>query len=542
MTQQHKHGQEDTPSSDGGSFRIGPFTVNPAQGVFDGEREIKLTPKSLALLCRLGQEPGLIISKEALFESVWHGRVVTDNALTSCIRELRIALGDDAREPRYIETIHGRGFRLRNVTGRLPEGGREMSASSGSFANAGPTIVVLPFNVIGDDNEAAVIAQGLVHDLITRIARSRALFVIARGTSFHFTARQHDVGAIGKELGVAYAIQGAIHLARGQLSVTVGLAETATRRELWSEQFTRKRRDFMRVQEDIMDQLTSCLEAEVVRNEIRKSLVIPSENLDAWSAYHRGVHHMYRFTYPDCNLAEEMFRRSIALEPGVPRPHAGLAFVHFERAFLSRGRDRLDGIEKTFEHALESLAIDPLDPMGHWALSRAYHLGGQHVDARRELDIAIDLNPSYAIAHYSLGWVGLEMGENELCRERIGFARRMSPHDPLKFAMLGVSALNLALLGEADAALPLAVESAMQSNAHNHAIAYAAVTHAIAGRINAAAEYLGRIHTTMPGYDVSDFLAVSRFQREHDIARIRAAFAAMRRRGGHGTSKGDTPP
>ena len=115
----------------------------------------------------------------------------------------------------------------------------------------------------------------------------------------------------------------------------------------------------------------------------------------------------------------------------------------FERTFLNLDRDRESGIERAFEHALESLSIDPLDPMGHWALSRAHLLRGDLESARSELGSAIELNPSYAIAHYSLGWVGLQLGENELCCERIAFARRLSPYDPLKFAMLGVYALNL---------------------------------------------------------------------------------------------------
>lgn len=514
-------------------LEFGPFRVHPIQGLFQGDREIRVTPKSLALLYRLARERGRVVNKMELFRDVWGDRIVTDNALSSCIRELRAALGDNARSPRYIETIYGRGIRLRRASEDVTAIERDTAdvkpaEASRTFATAQPSIVVLPFQTIDEAKSSKIVATGMVHDIITRVARSRALFVIARGTAFQFAAVDHDVGKIGEQLGVRYAVQGAVRLTDNRLTVSVGLAETSTRQELWSEQYVRKRDDFMCVQEEIVDQIVCCLESEVRRNEIQQSMLMPSSNLDAWSAYHLGIHHMYRFTQLDCERAEMMFRRSIEMEPGLPRPHAGLSFVHFARTFLNLDKDRDRGIERALDHAMESLAIDSTDPMGHWALSRAHLLRGELESARRELEVATELNPSYAIAHYSLGWVGLELGENELCRERIAFARRLSPYDPLKFAMLGVYALNLAMMGDTAGAVPLAVESTQQPNAHHQALAFAAVTHALDGQAERAGGYLARIRGIAPQYDLADFLAVYKFRREVDVARIRRAFDAMR--------------
>ena len=91
---------------------FGPYTVHPAQGLRCGDREIRVTPKSLALLYALAERSGEVVTKAELLDIVWHGRPVTDAALSACIRELRKALGDDAREPSFIETVHRRGFRL----------------------------------------------------------------------------------------------------------------------------------------------------------------------------------------------------------------------------------------------------------------------------------------------------------------------------------------------------------------------------------------------------------------------------------------------
>ncbi|MEZ5560608.1 MAG: winged helix-turn-helix domain-containing protein [Pseudomonadales bacterium] len=101
---------------DGNVLRFGPFSLHPTQGVHRGGAEVRLTPKSLAVLSTLAQRAGEIVTKEELFRTVWPRRVVTEASLTTCIRELRSALHDDARNPMYIETVHRRGYRLKTAT------------------------------------------------------------------------------------------------------------------------------------------------------------------------------------------------------------------------------------------------------------------------------------------------------------------------------------------------------------------------------------------------------------------------------------------
>src|SRR5438093_13442736 len=94
-------------------LRFGPYRLDPASGqVWRGKQEVKLTPKALAVLRHLIQQPGQVVTKEEFFRVVWPDAVVSDAALTSCIQELRQALHDEARNPRYIETVHRRGFRF----------------------------------------------------------------------------------------------------------------------------------------------------------------------------------------------------------------------------------------------------------------------------------------------------------------------------------------------------------------------------------------------------------------------------------------------
>lgn len=518
---------------------FGPYEVHPTQGLTRGGCEVHVTPKTLAVLYALARQPLQVVTKQELFELVWPDRIVSDSALSSCIQELRGALGDDARRPVYIETVHRRGFRflvpgptmsVQEVSkGNDEDEARIVPSDVTRFAAARPSIVVLPFDSISLGDSNTFLARGLVHDIITRVARSRLLFIIARGTAFTYERRSQDVRAIGEELGVRYVVQGAVQIEGNQAIVSAALASAESGEELWSEQYRRTLSGFLELQEEIAELIVAALEFEVERKEMQRSLLMSSSNLDAWSLYHRGIHYMYRFREQDCDHADRLFRRSIALEPDMPRPHAGLSFINFERVFLSFGDNPERYLADAVHHAELSLQIDRRDPMGHWALSRAYLLQGKLEASKQSLEKAIDMNPSYAIAQYSLGWVALQLGENDLCLDRVGFASRLSPRDPLKFAMLGVYALNLAMMGRTAEAAELSIQSVQQPNAHYQALAFAAVTHALDGRRKKAREFLQRIQVERPDYGIDEFLSVYRFQRKHDIERLQKAFRDMER-------------
>jgi DNA-binding winged helix-turn-helix (wHTH) protein/tetratricopeptide (TPR) repeat protein len=93
-------------------IRFGPYRLDSAQGLKRGQREVRLTPRSLAVLAVLASQPGRVVSKDELFTTVWHDAAVTDAALASCIQEIRRALADQSRNPRFIETVHRRGYRF----------------------------------------------------------------------------------------------------------------------------------------------------------------------------------------------------------------------------------------------------------------------------------------------------------------------------------------------------------------------------------------------------------------------------------------------
>lgn len=523
-------------------YRFGHYILDTARfELRKGERAVEIEPLGLKLLIFLIENRDRVVSRDEIHSRLWGRRMVTDNSLNVSIRAVRQAIEDSGRAQSVIRTVRGAGYQfvadvdcashrfggLRESPDRASVDDRPAPALTpltGDVLEHQPTLIVLPLENVGGSKSASDFARALVHDITTRIGRSHVARVIARGTAFNLRNGDRDVGEIGRKLGVRYVVQGAVQISGKRLKVSVALANAQTRIELWSEEYQRKLDDFMEIQQEIAGMVVGSLESEVQREEMQRSLLMPSTNLDAWSAFHRGLHYMYRFRSSECAKAEHCFRRSIDLEPNTPRPYAGLSFIHFERVFLGFEGKRSAEIQRARDYALESLSIDPLDPMGHWALARAQLIDSDLDASRKSLESAVELNPSYAIAQYSLGWVGLAQGDHELCHDRIGIALRLSPHDPLKFAMLGVSALNLAMMGRTKEATALSAQSILQPNAHHGCFAYAAVTYTLDGQLDRARQLFRRVRATVPGYSAGHLLAASPFRREEDVRRIRKAF------------------
>jgi len=528
-------------------YRFHRFCLDTAHfALYEEGKKLDLEPQVLRLLQYLIENRDRVVPRSELLDKVFGRRIVSDNALTVRIRTARQSVGDTARAQKVITTIQGRGYRfiadvdtrahrefLRQPT--VPAGSPENKANvhgksmPDDLYSARPSIAVLPFEVIGGEETDLVIARGLVHDVTTRIARSRAMLVIARSTAFQFPSGGCDVRSIGVKLGVRYVAQGAAQPVGGRIRITVGLASTETREELASWQYDRKLDDVLIIQEEIAKLIVSALESEVIRQEMQRSTLIPSTNLDAWSAYHRGLNHMYRFRMKECDSAEHFFRRAIDLEPNLPRPYAGLSFVNYERAYLNLEGSRVNSLRRSLDYALQAIDIDAMDPMGHWALSRARFLEGDLGAAWESVMLSTELNPSYATAQYFLGWVAVQSGDHELCVERIDFARRLSPFDPLIYGMLGVSALSLVLMGRHEEAIQRGVEALKHPDVHHQAHAWAVAIFTMAGRPDLAGVSLKRVLAVNPDYDIREFFSVHAFQIDDDVRRITEAFGEAKR-------------
>jgi DNA-binding SARP family transcriptional activator/TolB-like protein len=356
-------------------------------------------------------------------------------------------------------------------------------------------------------------AGGFAHDVITRLAKLRSLFVIAQGTVFALSERRVDPGEAGRMLNVDYVVSGSLQRRRNRLTVTVELAETRTARVVWAEVFDQTVDDAFLVLDEIGDRIVASIANEIETNERNRAILKPPSSLDAWEAHHRGLWHMYRFNKADNERAQQFFATAVRLDPTFARAYGGLSFTHFQNAFQGWGTRELE-IDKAFDTAGQSLMADDRDPAAHWAMGRALWLHGRHDQSVIELEHAVDLSPNFALGHYTLAFVHSQSGDPRAAVRSSDYSRHLSPFDPLLFGMLGSRAMALVRLEQFEEAAEWAVKAAARPNAHAHILAIAALCLALAGRPDEARAHMAAIHKNLPGYRVSDFLAAMQFAPE----------------------------
>jgi DNA-binding SARP family transcriptional activator len=379
------------------------------------------------------------------------------------------------------------------------------------------SVAVMPFSD-ADPERAQRVADGLTEDIITRLAKLRVLFVIARGTVYSLRERGIGAGEAGKILKVEYVASGSIRRQGGRVAISVELAETETARIVWTETFEsgsdESGNDTFRALDSIVDRIVAALAEEVQTAEMGRALLEPPSSLDAWEAYHRGLWHMYRFNGPDNLEAERYFRSALQLDATFSRAHAGLSFTHFQNAFLNLVPDPGHQIQLALDTAVESLRSDDRDPAAHWAMGRALWLNRRADESLSELRRSIELSPNFALGYYTLGFVQAQVGDPRAAIEATDTSRQLSPFDPLQFGMLASRALAHARLGELEEAVAWSLRAAARPNAHAHILAIAAACLALAQRRKEALEFVARIRARVPGYGSNDFLSSFRFDPE----------------------------
>lgn len=354
------------------------------------------------------------------------------------------------------------------------------------------------------------LGAALVHDVITRLAKLRSLFIIAQGTVLTLHDRQIGAEQAGRLLNVDYVVSGSVRRHGRGLAVAVELSETRNARILWAETFDRPLDDAFEVLDEIGNHIVAAIASEIETSERNRAILKPPNSLDAWEAYHRGLWHMYRFTEVDNGEARHFFERAVGLDPTFARAHAGLSFTHFQSAFqgwAERGQE----IDRAFAAAGQSLLVDDRDPAAHWAMGRALWLRNQHDQSISELEQAIALSPNFAQGHYALAFVHSQGGDPSVAISSSDHSRQLSPFDPMLFAMFGARAMALARLGRFDEAADWSLKAAARPNAHAQIMAIAAYCLALAGRTEQARGYLAAIHRTLPRYGIDDFFKAMHF-------------------------------
>jgi TolB-like protein len=476
-------------------------------------------PQVFALLRLLIENRDRLVGKAEIVDRIWGGRIVSDDAITSRIKSARHAIGDSGEAQALIRTIPRLGFRfVGEVTAQpRPRAGAESGANDAPGPRlldaARPSIAVLPFSLVGIAGPYAPVADALPHDLIVELSRLRWLFVIARGSSFQFQGGLASMEAVRDALKVRYCLTGVVEIVPKRIDVTVELSDTQDGGVVWSERYQGEVSAVHEIRRDIVTAVVNALELQIPLNEARLALKSP-ENLDAWSAYHLGLHQMYRFNRDGSRRAAAHFEAAVAKEPGFARAYAGLSFAHFEGAFLNFADDPQEAASLARRFAELGLEHDPLDPFCNLVMGRAHWLTGDLESGLPWLVRAIDLNPNYAQGRYSRAWTETLLGQSLEARALVDSAIELSPLDPLHYAMLGVRAFACLQLGEPDKAAFWAERAARSPGAHALIELIAAAAHGVNGDMERAVGWSRSAQSRQPGLSEAAFFKAFPFRND----------------------------
>lgn len=423
---------------------------------------VHLRHQQFMLLSLLARHPGVLVTRDQIRDALWAGGTTVDfeAGLNRCVRELRTALGDGARHPRYIETLAKRGYRfiapVRAVSGddgrgqetsparprprpatRL--GARAVLAALLSpllFAYTGPRgpsprvlLAVLPFDDLGGQPDQSYFSAGLTEELsfqIGRVAPSR-LGVIARGSTARYAGRARDVRAVSRELGVRYVVEGTVRRDRERVRVQVQLVDAADRSRVWTETHEGELRDILRVQDRLAQAIARRVGLTVAGSGRPGEAGAQAIDAEAYDLYLRGLQSFNRRTEQDLRDAADFFDRAADRQPQLALARAMLAQTRF--LLVDRGLvPRSEGLDRIREEATSALEVDPTVPQAYVALAaHRVLLSWDWAGAEAFYREAIRHDANYATAHH---WYANLLVNQRRCGEalaEIAYALELDP-------------------------------------------------------------------------------------------------------------------
>src|SRR3984893_7158835 len=341
------------PSSAQTALQFERFTLDRARGRLRADnRDIELRPKSFDVLRYLAENADRVVTKDENLKAIWPNVVVSDDSLSRCMSDVRLALGD--AEQRIIKTVPRRGYMFAS------EVSKPAAATAALPLPDRPSIAVLPFTNRSGDAQQDYFADGISEDLITSLWKFAGLFVIARHSAFRYRGTDLDVRQIGRELGVRYLLMGSVRRDAERVRITAQLVDSETTTQLWAEYYDRELTGIFAVQDEVTQKIVGTLIARNSRSELERALAMPPDAFSGYDYWLRGNDIMKSWQGDQSgemlSAARSYYEHAIAADATYAPPVCGLALTYLA-AWLEPYRHQAFAVQyqrpSTIEHALK---------------------------------------------------------------------------------------------------------------------------------------------------------------------------------------------
>lgn len=434
-------------------------------------RKVKLERQPLDILLLLVERPGELVTREEIRRRLWTDDVFVDDeqGINNGIRKVRVALGDDSEEPRYVETVVGRGYRfkapIRDLTepasgGTLPSPAIlppqpkpspliartvVMVFAAGAVVmlllgivwlevpppqrrpNAIRSIALLPLKNLSGASSEDYFAEGMTDELNTSLARIHTIRVVSRTSMLRYRNSNKSIPEIARELNVDAIIEGSIVRSSGKVRITTQLIDARTDTHLWAQSYERRLDDILEVQDSIALDIASQVQATLTPKERQYFTARTPIRPNAYEDYLRGRIELSKQNSDSMKKGAEYFQRAIDDDPEYARAYAGLADAYSLLANY-QGLLPAEAFPRAKAAASRALELDPEAPEAHGALALVkHHFEWDWSGAEAEYQRAIELQPNFATSHHRYAWFLSDVGRHDQALQEIHRAQELDP-------------------------------------------------------------------------------------------------------------------
>jgi TolB-like protein/DNA-binding winged helix-turn-helix (wHTH) protein/Flp pilus assembly protein TadD len=423
--------------------------------------KIKLHGQPFEVLAMLLKRPGEMVTREELQQKLWVSDTFVDfeQGLNKAINKLREALGDDADNPRFIETLPRRGYRFVGpVTGKVPTEQVGPVAQAGTwwkFAGVAAGVLllaglgvylmrsrphirpdtsgyvmlaVLPFQNLTGDPSQDYFSDGLTEEMIAQLGALSPdqLRVISRTTTMAYKHTSKSVQQIGSELGVGYVLESSVRRDRDQVRISVQLIRAHDQVHVWTRSYDRHISHSIELQEEVAKAVAEQIEVKLSSTYRGRTNPHPLD-AEANEAYLRGRYFWNQFTPEGYRKAITYFQQAIERDSNFAEAYSGLA-DSYNFLVVTDSIPTSEGHPKALGAARRAVALGGNLAEPHTSLAVAMVRSEWDWNgAENELTRAITLNPSYSMAHRIYAAVLSENHRHREALQQINEAMRLDP-------------------------------------------------------------------------------------------------------------------
>ncbi|PYS87903.1 MAG: hypothetical protein DMF64_21910 [Acidobacteria bacterium] len=449
------------------SYKFGPFRLDTTQRVLlRAGQPVPLAHKAYEILCVLLAHEGRVVTKDELMQAVWADTFVEEANLAQNIFKLRQALGEVHGQPRYIQTISGRGYRFIAKI-KLDEGTADaravprarLSSRRAARAKEIDSLAVLPLENMSGAPELEYLSDGLTESLINALSQLPQLRVAARSTVFRFKGQAADPIKLGRELGVQAVLTGRLARLEEQLTLSMELTGTANGTQLWGARYTHPQASVLVLLEAVTREVSTQLRYKLRGREWQQLLKRQTENVAAYRFYLKGRYYWNKRLADDTHRGLAYFRQALDEDPTYALAYVGMADCYDLLCGLSALPPH-EGYPKAKAAVLKALELDDDLAEAHASLA---HLTMRYdwdwETAEQEYRRALELNPNYATAHHWFATYLTAMGRHEEALVEGRLAQQLNPLSPVINLFIGAHLYFARRYDEAIAHIRKTVES-----------------------------------------------------------------------------------